>query len=250
MQKIRAITSRTDGAPFLALVVFLLVPGIAFSGGARENPATITVIGTGELLAEPDQATITVGVQLYNESAQTASLELRERMNTVIQTLRELGIPDQQIRTTNYSIFFERDYQPPFGASAGGSQPTGIYRVENLVRVTIADVATAATIVEATIEAGANLMYGIEFSFSNPEALDVEARTLAVEHARRRAEAVALAAGRELGDAVEITEILGTTPPLYTEMFGGGALMSGGPVPVQPGTTRYGANVRVTYELR
>lgn len=229
----------------------LLAPGLLLAGGDREpvldRPATITVIGRGELFAEPDQAAITVGVQLYHASAQVAAAELRERMDAVIAAVLALGVPERHVQTMNYSIFFERDYQAPPGARDQEGRPAGTYRVENMVRLVLRDVARAAAVVEAAIEAGANQMYGIEFSFSDPGPLEEQARTLAMEDAYARAHALAVAGGRSIGEVLEITESVAAGPGLYdarTMSVGHG----GGPV--QPGSARYTANVQVTYELR
>ena len=240
----------TNTAHTRVVVAFaaLLLVGLAplYAAGAPEVPDTISVIGQGELFAEPDQATITVGVQLYNESAQAASSELRTRMDAVIAAIRALGIPDRQIRTTNYSIFFERDYQTPGGSLGVDGRPAGVYRVENMVMVTLTDVSRAAQTVEAAIVAGANQLYGIGFSFSTPQEIDAQARALAMQDARDRADQLAGSAGRSVGSIVEITEVVGSSPG-YGEARSMAAGMGGGPV--QPGATRYTASVQVTYEL-
>jgi len=216
------------------------------ASGAPESPDTVTVVGQGELIAEPDQATITVGVQLYDESAQAASAELRNRMESVVEAIRGLGIPANRIQTTNYSIFFERDYQASPQTRTTDGNPAGIYRVENMVRVSLDDTALAARTVETAIEAGANQLYGIGFSLSDPGVVDAQARELAMQDARNRAEQLASLSGRSIGRVIEVTELVGSSPG-YAEARGMAAGMGGGPV--EPGATRYTASVQVTYEL-
>ncbi|MFW5783004.1 MAG: SIMPL domain-containing protein, partial [Spirochaetota bacterium] len=97
--------------PLLATASPLLAAG-APETAARQTP-TVTVVGQGELVAQPDQATINLGVQLYSENAQDAAAELQDRMSAVIAAIRDLGVPESRIQTTNYSIFFERNYQAP-----------------------------------------------------------------------------------------------------------------------------------------
>jgi len=231
----------------VALLTLLLFAGTAAlsAGGSVERTDTITVIGRGEVYAEPDQATITVGVQLYDESAQDASVLLRERMEAVIGAIRALGIPDRQIQTTNYSIFFERDYQAPAESRTGDGRPAGIYRVENMVRVSLDDPTLAARTVEAAIEAGANQLYGIGFSISDPGLVDAQVREIAMSDALARATQLATLAGRTVGRAVEISEAMGSAPA-YAEARSMGGYGGG---PVEPGATRYSAGVQVTYEL-
>ncbi len=229
------------------LTVFgLLAIASLFAGGAPEPRGTVTVVGQGELFVEPDQATITVGVQLYNESAQAASAELRSRMDAVIGAIRALGIPDSRIQTTNYSIFFERDYQAPPQTRPADGRPAGVYRVENMVRVSLDYTTLAARTVETAIQAGANQLYGIGFSLSDPGVVDAQARELAMQDARNRAEQLASLSGRSIGRVIEVTELIGSSPG-YVEARDMAAGMGGGPV--APGETRYTARVQVTYEL-
>ena len=232
----------------VVLVSLLLLLGAASSvaaSGSAEAARTITVVGEGEVSAEPDQATITLGVQLYDESAQAAASELRSRMESVIDAIRALGIPERRIQTTNYSIFFERDYQTPLSGAQEG-RPAGIYRVENTVRVVIDDVSSAAGVVEAAIGAGANQMYGIAFSLADPGTLDAQARELAMIDARQRAETLAATEGLEIGRAVGISEIVGGAVPYEGQAL---AAVGRGGGPIEPGSTRYTARVRVAYEL-
>lgn len=226
-------------------VGLLVAAAPAEARGRTESRATVTAVGLGELVVEPDQAIVTVGVQLYNESVQNAAADLRGRMESVISAIRELGVSEQSIQTTNYSIFFERDHQAPPSARLEGGRPSGIYRVENMVRVTISDVSRAAAVVEAAVQAGANQMYGIQFTLSAPGEYDTKVREAAVANARERAEGLARAAGRELGAAVEITEIVAGGPGAAFESRAMG--LGGGPV--QPGGLEYTSRVQVTYEL-
>lgn len=232
----------------VACVLLGLAPHIASARGSEEAALhTVTAVGEGELVVEPDRAIVTVGVQLYDESVRDASTELRRRMEAVIAAIRAVGVPAEQIQTTNYSIFFERDHQaPPQVGRRDGGQPAGSYRVENMVRVTIEDATRAAAVVDAAVAAGANQMYGIQFTIAEPGDYDTQVRRRAVESARERATGLAAAAGRELGPAIEVTEVLGGGGPAYESRM----LGAGGGGPVQPGGLVYTARVQVTYELK
>jgi hypothetical protein len=231
---------------FLSALI-LLAAAPLFAGGSAEPEPSITVIGVGEVFAEPDQATMSLGVQLFDRSAQAATESLRRRMSAVVEAIRAEGVPNDQIQTTNYSIFFERDYQTPLREQSETDPPAGIYRVENTVQVTISDVDRAAAVVEAAIEAGANQMYGIHFWFSDPAAIDSQARNRAMADARSRAEELASAAGLELGEALQISELATGGPVQYGPH--GEALGRGGLPVIEPGQSRYTTRVEVRYEL-
>ncbi|MFW5884599.1 MAG: SIMPL domain-containing protein [bacterium] len=238
------VSAQRLGVALVSVLLLLAAATPAFASGASESARTITVVGEGEVTAEPDQATVTLGVQLFDESAQAASSELRSRMESVIDALRALGIPERRIQTRNYSIFFERDHQTPLSGAQEG-RPAGIYRVENTVRVVIDDVSSAAGVVEAAIGAGANQMYGIAFSLSEPGAIEAQAREAAMADARQRARTLAAAEGLDVGRAVEISEVVGGAAAYE----GQAPAMGRGGGPIEPGSTRYTARVEVTYEL-
>ncbi|MFP4377787.1 MAG: SIMPL domain-containing protein [Spirochaetales bacterium] len=233
----RIIAIGTIGAILLASASTL------FASGAAEQNETVTVVGIGEVTAEPDQAVITLGVQLFNEDALAASEELAERMTQVLDAISALGVPSENIQTTNYSIFFEREYQPR-PDQLEGPGPRGMYRVENMVEVTIPEVERAATVVQAAISAGANQMYGIRFGFSDPMLLEAEAQARAMKNARAKAQILAASEGLTVGKAVVIVEAGARSPRLQATMDYEGR---GGPV--MPGEGRYSRSVEVTFEL-
>ena len=53
------------------------------------------------------------------------------------------------------------------------------YRVSNQVNVKIRDIALVGDVLAAVTEAGANSIYGVNFSVADPAALEAEARALA-----------------------------------------------------------------------
>jgi len=231
--------------PIATMVLLLLVCAPAlFAGGASEQEETVTVVGVGEVTAEPDQAVITLGVQLFNDDAQAASEALSVRMTRVLEAIRALGVPAENIQTTNYSIFFEREYQPRTDQLEGPG-PNGMYRVENMVEVTIPEVERAATVVQAAVSAGANQMYGIRFGFSQPDQLEAQAQARAMENARAKAEILSAAEGLTVGRAITIVESGARSPRFEATMAYDGR--GGGPV--MPGEGRYSTSVEVTFEL-
>lgn len=234
------------------LLVFPFSSNLLFARGAGEASGTITVVGEGAVTAEPDQATLRVGAELYDRNAEAAAAELNRRMERVISAIIATGVPREQIRTTNYSLLFEREYRggdrpQSSGAPASESTPDGRYRIQNIVEVVIDEVERAPSVVEAAIDAGANQMHGLSFSFSDPRSLESEARSEAMRNAFARAQELAATADSSVGEVVEITQLVGSAPSpqprlAYTEGIGGGGS-------VEPGRSRYTARVQVTYRL-
>ena len=89
------------------------------------------------------------------------------------------------------------------------------YAASNSVSAT-SDVDDAAALIDAAAEAGANQISGPGLSSSNAEALYRQALGKAVAEARARAEVLAKAAGRSLGEITDIVEA-SAAMPYYAE---------------------------------
>ena len=157
--------------------------------------------------------------------------------------LTAAGIAAEDIQTTNYSLYAEQTY--------GENGPTGIagYRVSNQVNVKIRDIALISDVLAAVTEAGANAIYGVNFSVADPAALEAEARALAMQDAANRAASLAELGSVSLGEVVVISEVVGAPVMPY----GGGYAMeqaaSAAPG-ISPGQLSYQVQVQVTYSIQ
>ena len=121
--------------------------------------------------------------------------------------------------------------------------------VDNTVYITLRDIQSIGSVIDASIAAGANNIYGITFDVEDKEAALAEGRTLAVANARANAEQLAEAAGVELGEVQSISYYTGYSAPVYYDTKGvGGAAISTG-VPISPGQMTLTVDVSVTYEI-
>jgi uncharacterized protein YggE len=106
-------------------------------------------------------------------------------------------------------------------------------------------------VLAAVTAAGANNIYGVQFSVADPVALEAEAREKALHDARQRAESLAQLSGLTLGGIVAIDETTGQFPgPAAREMGAGG---DGGfmeaSTSIAPGQLSYQNQVQVTFEI-
>lgn len=201
----------------------------------------ITVIGTGDVNAAPDTAQVQVGVQTQADSAQEALTQNNSQMTALIDQLKQLGIAERDIQTSNVSIW------PRYGMN--GTRIEG-YEANNTVTVKIRDITQTGELLDNVVEVGANNVSGIGFTIDDPSALETEARNAAIADARARAEAMAQAIGGAVGQVLNITESIGSVPPPMYEQRMMAADTDGGSVPVQPGEQTITAQVQVTFELR
>lgn len=241
--------------PTQRILVPVIVAGVLYiigqyiaSNPAREQQAVdsgreITVTGEAELSAQPDIAKVTLGVQTNAIPTAEAALEsLTGSFNQVFDALRELGIAEEDIKTTNFSVYPTYDYDE------GRQIPRGFIASEHVV-VTVRNLEQVGNVIAQGTATGANQVGGVAFTVSNESDVRGQAEEEAIDQAREKAQRLAKALGATLGD-VKKYEVSsgGVQPPIAYERL---AADSGGDAPqVPPGTNDIAVTVTITYQLR
>ena len=255
MRSVRKM-SWANGSLLLALLALTMLavgvgcaPAIAGASTREETiqaaqDTNIRVVGIGEALGQPDEAQVTVGVETFAREVTEATTDNEATIEDILTALEEAGIAADDIQTSNYSLWAEQKY--------GENGPEGIagYRVSNQVSVVIRDIKMVGDILATVISAGANSIYGVQFSVADPAALEDEAREEALEDARQRAESLAQLSGLTLGKIVAVEEIAGQ----YPEYARGGGGLGGGALDeastsISPGQLSYRSQVQVTFNI-
>ena len=232
-----AVTSLGAGQPLVAM---------AQDHETDSEQATVTVSGRGVIEAPPDTAQITLGIDVIRPDLGEAQVEANRQATDIINVIKSAGVSPSDIQTANYSVSVLRNY----GYDSDPTQITG-FEVMNQVNVTIRDVANTGQLMTAVVEAGANSIYGVTFFVDDQKPFSADARRLAVEDARTKAEQLAAAAGMTVGRVVSISESTDNynPGPIYGRegaMASTDAMME---VPVETGTSAIVVNVQMTFEL-
>lgn len=206
----------------------------------------ITVVGEGKVSISPDIARAQIGVEVMMPSVKEASDANKELLDAVLAALIDQGIAEEDIQTSGFSVYAER-----FGPEGPLPADQTNYRVSNNVAVVVRDLAKLGDVLDAAIEAGANNIYGVEFSLDDPSVVESEARQSAVEDARAKAEELAELTGVTVGDVVNISEVIGNGGGYYTSNFAemGRGLGGGGSTPISPGQLELVMQLQVTYAI-
>lgn len=219
----------------LTKAVFLFIALISASVSAQ-NPDNqpvvpqISVIGHGEVRVTPDRATIQISVQSRAATAAAAALDNANKQSAVIASIKALGISDDQISTSNFSVNPEQRYEPNREPVVTG------YVVTNTVVVEVRKISQVGPVLDASLSHGANLISGLNFYASNTEASRRAAIALAVSAAKADAEAAARAAGGTLGALIEIGMTTYSPPgPRPVMMRASAAPMADAATPISPG---------------
>lgn len=236
MKPLRILTLVAVGA---AVVAFAGVGRPESAGGAEKPVGGITVTGLGTVKSVPDEASFTIGVQSQGSTAREALAANSEQMRRVISALRSAGVAKADIKTQDVSV----------SANYADEGRIDGYSARNSVLVTIRDLSQAGKVLDAASNAGANEVYGPMLSRSDEDALQAKALREAVEDARKKAEALADAAGVQLGRVTAITEGFAGGPEPYYDSARVMLKGSASAAPIEPGTQDVQATVTVTFAI-
>jgi uncharacterized protein YggE len=236
------------GTPALILAI-LLVAGTALTLPAMAideecDLHLLYVSGTGKITTDPDRAIVSLAVETQHSDVKAAQNENAVRMNEVINAVRALGIPSEDLKTTGYTISIIRDETE----KGMFDREVTYYRVINTLLVELKDIQKAGEVVDIAINNGANRVNYVSFTLSDEkqESLRAEALTDAVNSARNDANAVAGAMGVSITGVKEISVGSPVIPVRYAEMAYDAAPV-GAATPIEPNTIDVTATVSITY---
>lgn len=229
-----------------AMMALAVVAGAQSANADDERPRTVTVNATGTVEAEPDSATISLGVMTEAEKAGKAVEDNAAAMTRVVDAIKKAGIAPKDIATDQFSI--SPIYARYKSASGGQSNRIDGFRVTNNATVKVRDVTGIGALIDLAATQGANQFNDISFNVSGLDQKLDDARREAMANAIRRAKLYAEAAGAELGKVLTISErVHGISPrPQYR---GREASSMAAATPIEPGEQTLSVSVSVVWEL-
>jgi len=203
----------------------------------------IKVSGTGTISMPPDKGIIYVGIRTQSADAATAQQTNADITDAVIKALKDAGIAEEDIITSNYHMYPIRDYEQGYETITG-------YVVSNQLEVTIKDIDTIGEIIDIAVEAGANDIRGVSFTLSDEKQQDARKKALdnAVQAARSDADVLASALNVTIQNPVELS----TSGGYYNSPYMKDVSVvreEGATTPIQPGDVSVYAYVQVMYQF-
>jgi uncharacterized protein YggE len=236
----RALAVTAAAALVVGLVVGPIISGhptLAADPTTSPVEHTVTVSGSGAVSVAPDVADVVLGVQITKPTVAEAQSAAATAMSAVIAAIKKDGVDAKDIVTVNLSL------SPVYDYNSSPAKLTGQQFV-NVVKVTVHDINRIAAIVDDAVSAGATTIQGIVFRVDNPKNVATQARQIAMQDARAKADALASSAGVSVKGVASITETSSSTPIYYPSATMDKALAS---TPIQTGTTDVIVNVTVSY---
>jgi uncharacterized protein YggE len=218
-------------------------PAIAQTPARPDEPGRITVVGRGEVRAQPDMATITVGVTAQARQSREALAQVTRTMTQATEALRQAGIQPRDLQTSGFQVAPQYETAQNRPPRIVGTQ------VSAELIVQVRDLTTLGDMLDRVVQLGANRVDGPEFGLADPEAALDGARRAAVADALRRARAMTEALGVRLGRVVSVEEGA-RTAPVRRFARAAPAAMAPAPVPVEAGEETIRSDVTVVWELQ
>ncbi len=239
---------------FLATLIIVAVAAIVITAlwKAKESNQQdrFSITGTGTVYAKADIANLQVGLRTGTKATPAlATSESTKKMNDVVAVLKDLGVEEKDIKTTGYSLNPVYNYTNQRGQELVG------YEVTQNLTLKIRDLAKIGDIIAKTTEKGANQIGGINFTIDDEFALKNQARELAIEKAKEKAELIAKQSGMKLGEVKSVYESQEPTPVTYayTNAKLDMAVSSGGGIAspeIQSGQNEIKVDVTLVYEVK
>ena len=211
----------------------------------QTQPRTINVTGNAQVILAPDIAYISIGVHSEAKSAKEAVASNNSQTQAVIDAIKGQGVDAKDIQTTNFSVYQQEKFAPT------GEDLGTFFMTDNTVYLTMRNIAKIGDILDASISAGANSIYGITFDVENKETALATGRDQAMANAKAQADELAKAAGAKLGAVQSISYYSSAPVPIYydTKAVSAG-VGGGGSVPISSGQLTLTVSVSVTYAIK
>lgn len=172
-----------------------------------QERGTIKVSGTGVSRARPDRALVSLSIITQADNAKEAISENTAKMNNVINSLKAMGIAENQIETSAYSL------NPLWNYSELNVPRLVGYTCSSTIKVTVKDLNKIGEVIDNAVSAGVNHISHIRFTISDEALLllESEALRIAVKDAESKARVIANAAGKTLTNLLSISYSTDTT---------------------------------------
>lgn len=218
---------------------------------------TIIVSGESEIKVEPNEVTLTFGIESIDLDLQKAKEQNDTIVKRVLDALKNRQVEPKHIKTDHFSI------EPRYEHSYKKRDLIG-YVVRKNVIVILHDVKNFELVLSSALEAGANYVHGVQFGTTKLREYRDKARALAIRAAKTKAIALAGELDQKVGKPLAIHEGRGGWQGWYNYGWGrslaggfaqnsiqdlSGAAISSAEQTIAPGQLSITANITLTMEL-
>jgi uncharacterized protein len=213
---------------------------------------TISVSGTATAASSPDTLIIVLGVESEAKTANESLSENSNSLNSVISSLSNSGISEEDIQTSNFSIY--PLYDSVKDSNGNWQQILNGYRVSNILSIQTDKIDSAGDIIDTAVSSGANRVDTVSFQLSDNklEKISDDLIADAINNATQKAEK-ALVPLKQKIVGVKSVVIHDNVVPYYDSpmraSFDGFAESSMKSAPIMSGDEEITTNVSVVFYI-
>ncbi|MGH9519718.1 MAG: SIMPL domain-containing protein [Terriglobales bacterium] len=207
-------------------------------------PNTIAVAAEGQFQAAPDTAVIELQIAGQNSSLKAAYAQAQAQAEQVRGILRNQGFAPQQAHWSSYRV------QPNFDYKA---HRVADYAVTSTAELSLTDFDKIGPLVDAFGQAGISALRGVRFELKDMAAAKTAAIQDAYRQVHREADALALAAGRKLGELSSASVDVSLPNVVRPVMYAMAMRATPAPAPTEeftPQTITVNARVNAVFRLQ
>jgi len=208
------------GSLFLAVLSILAIAATIFvtKGNQSYDENTISVSGTAEVNVSPDVATFSFLVKETAKTTKGAQEVISKKIATILDGLDEADVDEKDIKTQSYTIYPKYEWVKVkaqedialdgtvFYPGNNNKQVQTGFDVSQNVSVKLRDFDKVGQVLELFAETGVENLNGPNFEIDEPDALEEEAREMAIDDAKEKAKRLAKDLGVRLGSVVSFNE--------------------------------------------
>jgi uncharacterized protein YggE len=231
IQPAAPVTSAAAGEPATS--------GISLASSAAESTITVNTVET--VKAVPDTAHVQLGVTTNGATAEEAQQQNAGQASAFLDAIMAEGVAEDDIKTSYINIY--QDYENPNN-----------YIMDNTFSVTIRNIDSVGSVIDAAVKAGANSSYSLSFDISNRDEVYIEALGKAMQSVNSKAAQVAEAGGYTILRPLSIEEGGSSgyydIMPAAKEMAAADAAGASVSTPISPGEIEVSASVNGTFVIQ
>ena len=204
-------------------------------------PSTITVQGTAQIMADPDEVSVTANAAVTAGTVASA----QEAMNAIVASATEklfaLGVLDADVVTADYG------YHPRYNYD---TNTINGYEANHTLEITCRDVEMLDGVIGALTDSGFTNIYSVSYDISNRSELYQQALDLAIQRAEQKALRMAQTGGLMITGIRAIAENGGYNEGYAVNAKADGMMLRAESTGtgIRSGSVSVSAGVTVTYE--
>lgn len=171
----------------------------------------ISVTGDAETDVMPDQVVLSLTVLTEGKDAASVQTDNSKKMNQVMDALKNEGVTEKEIETTNYNIYPWQEWDQTTQKTINKG-----YRAQHTIQVKRNDIKSAGKMLDLAVKNGINTVDNVYFTLSDAKEKEVKEELVATASAKakKKAETLAKNLGVSVGKVRMVSES-SYSPPLY-----------------------------------